>query len=206
MNRREPGICHLCKNYHVVMGLFSKGRKNPPERQKTGEINTYATGTPPPPLAEPLVAIRLKSGRGITLEVNTQHIADEVVRELLGRPREDEIERSVRGWMMRDTTSQYPDSVRIETSERNLIGWVIKAQSYYACELIHQVSQAMGQADKSVKGRGAACEVSLWVEGSWDKDEEIDPDTGKPYGWTGDVHTVEVRIAAPVALEAVPNK
>lgn len=116
------------------------------------------------------------------------------MKRLLGKPKEDGdfVERSVRALMFRDLQSTYPDSVRIETLKGELVGWVIKPNSYYACELINQVGEHLDQ-DPTLRGRAPRCNVSLYVEGTWNEDEED--------GWVPDLENAEVRIFAPVYVE-----
>lgn len=180
----------------LLAGAATKASKAKTTKRDHGDLDVEVQGTAPPPATGAPYIAKLKRGPNIVLHVNTKHATDQAVRELLGRRKEDddEVERTVRGYVFRDLQSPYPDSVRVETAKGELVGWVVKANSYYACELINQVGDHLA-GDPVYRGRAPKLSVSMFIEGAW---EEEDGDTYVP-----SLYDVEIRIAAPVDIQDV---
>jgi hypothetical protein len=179
--------------------LAVDGKWYAPERHPDPEHRArfaLAPPTLPPPVPqapEPYVA-KLKAGGQLVLGVNLRHIDPGAVRELLGRPREDMIERTVRVRMFRDVQSQYPDSVKVTTQAGHLVGWVLKDDSPLACRIVDHVTYALRTSTEVNVGptRPVIFDVSARLEGEWECDGD---------DWSGDVSDLELRIADPVQVD-----
>lgn len=195
------------------MGLFKKvlgattasksrpAAKSAKSSQKADEVvNTRVTGVAPPAATGEPFEVDLAPGKQIELSVSV-YMADDLptMKELLGKPQDDdEVSRNVKVWMYRDLTSQYPDAVRVDTKSGRHIGWVVKGQSYFACELINQVAESIYKQRPDLAGRAPKCRVTMHVEGSWDFDDTVYEEGEDPPGWQASIDYPEIRIAAPV--------
>lgn len=106
-------------------------------------IDTHIVGEAPPAATGEAFEVDLAPGKQIELGVSV-YVTDDLptMRELLGKPQDDdEVSRNLKVWIYRDLTSQYPDAVRVDTKSGRHIGWVVKSQSHFTCELINQVAQ-----------------------------------------------------------------
>lgn len=123
--------------------------------------------------ADPPLVCVVGQGSEIELGVNKQHATAAAVKYLLGRPDEDgDISREVPLWMWRDLTSQFDDSVRVETPTGELVGWVLKADSPLACDVVDQISDAVPKSEPRASGRRLILEVTAEVEGYWEFEDE----------------------------------
>ena len=115
--------------------------------------------------------VTLAAGNQIELETNLKYVSSEAEKELLGNRENDEIEKSVKVLMHRDTQSQFKNSVRLVTQKGHLIGWVSKSDSDLACKVIDETSKAaLKEWKKELKGRFIYFEVSARVEGYVNRD------------------------------------
>lgn len=165
------------------------------ESQKAkGDIDTTMQGEAPPPvIGEPLV-ITLKAGSDICLDIEVDS-SEEADRSLLGRPNDDDyVERSVRVRMRRDLERVDSDIVLVETRKGEPIGLISADQSYFACELINQVGEAIAAQNPSLLGRAPHLDVSCRVEGEWEHVEWDD----EPAEWEANIDLAEIRVKAPV--------
>ena len=181
--------------------LASDGKWYAPDRHPDPAYRSRFQLTLPPPTLPPPVpqsaaafVAKLKGGKQLTLGVNVKHVTPEATRELLGRPREDGIERTARVRMSRDTQSQYADSVKVTTESGALVGWVLKDQSQLACRIIDQVTYALRTSTEVSVGASQAVvfDVSAAIEGEWERDGS---------DWSGEVFDVQLRIADPVQVD-----
>jgi hypothetical protein len=116
----------------------------------------------------------------IVLEVNREHLSTVVANDLVGTgPTTDAFSELVEVLMFRDETSEFEDSVRVELPDGRLVGWITKADSKTACELIEFIAQSR---DRRERGLPIRLMVSLCCEGWWpdyeDGDDPTDPDVG----------------------------
>jgi hypothetical protein len=118
------------------------------------------------------VIVKVQTGSSISLGVNEQSETPEVVKYLLGKPEADkEIEnRSVRLRIFRDLESEYPDSVKIETTKGDFIGWVLKNDSAIACKVIDSLTQQVRQVAPELDS--LVFDVGAKVDGAFDEDED----------------------------------
>ena len=129
---------------------------------------------------------RLTAGSQIALRVNVH--ADEATEgKLIGRKRDEWVERTVKAVVYYDTESQYAGSVRVELPSGELVGWVMKADQKLAGQLLDGVSKARKRRDRK---RPLVLEVSLRVEGER-SDDVVDLDD------------VVVRVKDPVEAKPV---
>jgi len=130
---------------------------------------------------------RLTAGSQVQLRVNVH--ADEATEgKLIGRKREEWVERSVRAVIYYDTGSEYAGSVRVELPTGELVGWITKADQKLAGNLLDSVSKARKRRDRK---RPLVLDVSLRVEGERHDDGMVDLDE------------VAVRVKDPVEAKPV---
>ena len=129
---------------------------------------------------------RLTAGSQIQLNVNVH--ADEATEvKLLGRKRDEYVERTVRAVVYYDDESQYAGSVRVELPSGELVGWITKADQRLANKLLDGVSKARKRRDRK---RPLVLEVSMRVEGERGDD-------------FADLDEVVVRVKDPVEAKPV---
>jgi hypothetical protein len=120
----------------------------------------------------PLVCV-LTHGTDIEIGVNKQHASMVALQYLIGAPDEaGDISRQVPVWMWRDDTSQYPDSVRVETPTGELVGWVLKDDSTLACQIVDQIGEVVPRSEPRAVGRRIIFEVIAEVEAYWEPGDE----------------------------------
>lgn len=179
---------------------LTKQAKEKAAQEKKGETDTTIQGEPNPPATGPPVIATLKSGNDICMDIE-EHLSEKAARSLLGKPGSDDTERSTRIRLRRDLTSNNPAQVIAETRKGDLIGYIWPIESFFACELIDQVGEALAAQHPELEGCAPHLDVSVFVEGEWEAMGEIDPVTGKPEdGWAPHLHETEIRIAAPVQV------
>lgn len=170
------------------------------ESQKAkGDTDTTIQGEAPPPvIGEPLV-ITLKAGSDICLDIEVDS-SEEADRSLLGRPNDDDyVERSVRVRIRRDLEQVDSSRVLVETRKGEPVGVISGHQSYYACELINQVGEAVAAQNPSLVGRAPHLDVSCRVEGEWEQFEWDD----EPAEWEANIDLAEIRVKAPVDITEI---
>ena len=113
----------------------------------------------------------------IVLKVNREHLSPEVVNDLPGTdPTADNFSELVDVLMFRNRTSENEDSVRVDLPDGRLIGWITKADSKTACQVIDFIAQSRDPKERHV---AIALMVSLYYEGYYeDGDDPTDPDGG----------------------------
>jgi len=76
--------------------------------------------------------------------------------------------------MFRNKTSENEDSVRVDLPDGRLIGWITKADSKTACQVIDFIAQSRDPKERRL---AIALMVSLYCEGYYeDGDDPTDPD------------------------------
>jgi len=141
---------------------------------------------------------RLGHGDEIALEVNRKYLSTEVANDLMGAgPMTDYAESVVDILMFRDETSEYEDSVRLELPDGRLIGWISKADSETACQLIEHIAQARDRRERRLPIR---LMVSLACEAFWPNYEDGDDPTN-PAVRGVDFDLFEVQIQNPIQAE-----
>jgi hypothetical protein len=120
------------------------------------------------------VIVKVQTGSPIELGVNEQSDSPEIVKYMLGKPEADkEVEnRSVRLRIFRDSGSEFPDSVKVETTKGEFVGWVLKNDSALACKLIDSLTQQVKQVAPELDS--LVFDVGAKVDGTFDEDEDED--------------------------------
>lgn len=157
-----------------------------------------------PGVDAPPIVVKLAGGQGIVLNVNTLHMDDRIAAKLAGRFEEfgdEEIERSVRALMFRDTESPYADSVRVTTVKGDLIGWIVRADADLACHVVDSVERALQGRFGSARGRPVLLNVSAKVFGEWDVEYESEDAESTPRA-EASIENVEIRIKDPIDVDA----
>ena len=129
------------------MGFLNRLAKAINEAQKqtktsAGKFTFQEEGKNPKRDSSNRVIVKVKSGKSIIFGVNKEDASDTAVALLLGKPEADkEIEeKSVRLRIARDLESPYPDSVKVETTKGDFVGWVLKKDSPLAVRVIDSLT------------------------------------------------------------------
>jgi hypothetical protein len=148
------------------------------------------------------VVVKLAAGQQIIFGVNKQHVSESALVYLMGKPKEDdEVARSVRARIMRDTESEYPNGVIIETPKGDLIGWILKSDSELACKILDQLTVGAKTYDPNLQNETFAFDVSIRVTGYVTPLDEVE-DPEDMY----DLDDLEIRIKDPVEMEVEASK
>lgn len=153
---------------------------------------------PPPTVQEPEphtgFMVKLAAGDQIRLGTNLQFATNAASLDLLGHRPKDVNDKPVRVVLFRDPSSKFKNSVRLETFEGNLIGWVLKSDSDAACRMIDAVSkQALKEWKRKLKGESVIrFDVSALVSGV------VERQKGNLHGT---IEMMEIRVKDPVKGE-----
>ena len=106
----------------------------------------------------------------IVLQVNREHLSTEVVDALIGTGTlGDAFTELVEVLMFRNKTSENEDSVRVDLPDGRLIGWITKADSKTAGQVIDFIAQSRDPKERRL---AIALMVSLCCDGWWPDYEE----------------------------------
>ena len=176
-----------------VQRAADKIRSTPQSTEHASEKQAESAESEPASTTRQSAVVTLAAGGQIELDTNLKYVSAEAERELLGSRENDEVDKSVRILMHRDTQSQFKNSVRLVTQKGHLIGWVQKSDSDLACKVIDQTTKAaLKEWKKELKGRFIYFEVSARVEGYVSRDG-TDVDCG--------LDDMVIRIKDPVSAD-----
>lgn len=137
------------------------------------------------------VIVRLAAGNQLEFEVRVR--ADEIAtRYLLGKPKDDEVARSVRA---RVVIQRENKSVEVTTPDGNEIGEVLLSESKTAIEVFTGIDVGLKKLSKGLSGKQLVFDVALRVEGEWQ------PDSEEESGWFGDVFSATIRVKDPAGID-----
>lgn len=137
------------------------------------------------------VIVRLAAGNQLEFEVRVR--ADEIAtRYLLGKPKDDEVARSVRA---RVVIQKENKSVEVTTPDGNEIGEVLLSESKTAIEVFTGIDVGLKKLSKGLSGKQLVFDVALRVEGEWQ------PDSEEESGWFGDVFSATIRVKDPAGID-----
>lgn len=172
-------------------GVAKKVSNSPSSKKPQEGLTFEREGKLPETDPEGRVVVRLAAGSQIEFEVRVT--ADEPeLRYLLGKPKDDEVARSVRARAWVDVAN---GSVEIRTPDGNEIGRVLFAETRKAIEIFGLLDAGVKKVSKGLAGRPLVFDVSLRVEGDWQEDSEEES------GWSGDVHSAVIRIKDPAGMD-----
>ena len=123
--------------------------------------------------------------------VNLKYVSEAAAIELLGKRAFDGEKRKT-CVMFRDPTSNFPDSVRVETLGGHLVGWVLKNHSKTACQILDATTKALRKSKRSLRKQSFAFHVTSTVE-------------GEVHEGAASVFSVEVLINLPVKAELLDS-
>ena len=120
-----------------------------------------------------MVATRLsypaKRKNFFTLEVNKKNSTDAALAELLGsRTFDGDVTKDL--VVFRDPTSEFKDSVRVETENGHLVGWIRKSDSKQACQILDTATKALQKSKRRLKRSSFAFHVTADVYGSVERE------------------------------------
>jgi hypothetical protein len=137
------------------------------------------------------VIVRLAAGSQIQFEVRVR--ADEAAtRYLLGKPKDDEVARSVRARVL---VSEQSEIVEVKTPDGNEIGDVLYSETKNALQVFGMLESELKKLSKGLSGNRLVFDVSLRVEGEWQEDSE------EASGWFGDVYSATIKIKDPAGID-----
>ena len=136
------------------------------------------------------VIVSLAAGSQLEFEVRVR--SDEATRYLLGKPKDDEVVRSVRARVLIHSENK---SVEVTTPDGKEIGEVLLSESKKATEVFSAIEVGLKKLSKGLIGKQLVFDVSLKVEGEWQSDSEEES------GWFGDVSSAFIRIKDPAGID-----
>lgn len=136
------------------------------------------------------VIVRLAAGSQLEFEVRVR--SDDATRYLLGKPKDDEVVRSVRARVFIHSENK---SVEVTTPDGKEIGEVRLSESSKAIEVFSAIEVGLKKLSKGLIGKRLVFDVSLKVEGEWQ------PDSEEESGWFGDVSSAFIRIKDPAGID-----
>lgn len=137
------------------------------------------------------VIVRLAAGNQLEFEVRVR--TDEIAtRYLLGKPKDDEVARSVRARVLIHKENK---SVEVTTPDGNEIGEVLLSESKRVIEVFTAIDVGLKKLSKGLSGKQLVFDVSLRVEGEWQ------PDSEEESGWFGDVFSATIRVKDPAGID-----
>jgi hypothetical protein len=136
------------------------------------------------------VIVSLAAGSQLEFEVRVR--SDDATLYLLGKPKDDEVVRSVRA---RVFIYSEKESVEVTTPDGKEIGEVRLSESKKAIEVFSAIEVSLKKLSKGLVGKQLVFDVSLRVEGEWQ------PDSEEESGWFGDVSSAFIRIKDPAGID-----
>jgi hypothetical protein len=184
-------------------GKVTIGTKNPsPPVRRSSKSKSAAKaegltfkiqGTDPEVDENGRVIVRLAAGAQIDLGLKIMG-GEGSDRYLLGKQKDDFVERSVRGRVYR-VTKRDMSLFQVESPKGEFLGEIIYKDLERANKVFDTFTEALPKIDNSLHEREFVFDVSIKVEGEWSPDdEEVD-------GWFGDVHDASIRIRDPASLD-----
>lgn len=131
------------------------------------------------------------AGGGEAFGVNLKYVSEAAATELLGKRAFDGEKRKT-CVMFRDPTSNFPDSVRVETLGGHLVGWVLKNHAKAACQVLDATTKALRKSKRARRKQSFAFHVTSTVE-------------GEVYEGAASVSSVELLISLPVKAELLDS-
>ena len=123
-------------------------------------------------LQDHLTAVQVKSKKGakgrVEFGVNTKNATDAAHNELLGKRSSAEGKRKT-VVLFRDPTSRYRDSIRVETPNGELVGWIYKNDSKQAGKMLDTLAKGIRKSKRSLRKQSFAFHLTALVEGSGTK-------------------------------------
>lgn len=143
--------------------------------------------------------IRLKGGSpGFRWGVNGSHGSYQAQRSLAGKAKEEgEFSKSVKVRLRLDPTSQFPNSILVETQGEEFLGWILRDANPEAFFVLNQIHQGISHLIPQYSFPMVTFEVSARVEGYWD---EPDPDEEES-DWEVSIDQIEVRVKNPAEID-----
>jgi hypothetical protein len=167
------------------------------EKSASGKFKFQEEGASPVKDSKGRVIVKVQTGSSIVLGVNKQDCSAPAERYLLGKPEAyKEVEgKSVRLRIQRDLESPYPDSVFVETTKGDFVGWILKEDSAIAVKVLDSlVSQIKVIAPEL---ESVIFDVGAQVDGTYDEDED---ENGKEV-LMPDLAHLEIRIKDPAEID-----
>ncbi len=196
------------KIFKKIKEVKAEGRDERPtgsQESRSGKSSTdgvlgfQESGKEPQADAAGRVIVKLKSGGQVEWGVNLSRLSAEVAGKILGGKKEEdeEIEKTIRVRIRRDTKSQFSDSVLLETKKGEFIGWILKEDSPQAAGVIAELDEQLRKFSPVLADKEFTYEVSARVAGTW----YLASDEDEPEELEAEVDDMIVRIAAPVVIE-----
>ena len=141
----------------------------------SGRLKFQEDGLSPRLDSNQRVIVNVEAGDNIILGVNETSNELSVAKYVLGtaEPHEEVEDRQVRFLLSKDLSSPYPDAVRVETPDCELIGWILKADSKLASKVLESLEQQIYAIAPELKA--LVFNVAGRVNGYFD---EIEDDKG----------------------------
>lgn len=169
----------------------SKARSNSAKQPEGLAFDT--AGTDPETDDKGRVIARLGAGSQIEFDVFLLG-GGEQDRFLLGKPKDDTVERTVR---VRVSKALKRDQVLYEvaTPKGEVFGEIAYRDTEQAAKVFGILQQNLQGMHPALAGKEFVFDVALRVEGEWYEDEEEEG------GWAGDVDSLFIRIKDPASID-----
>lgn len=139
------------------------------------------------------VIARLGAGSQIEFDVYVLG-GGEQDRFLLGKPKDDTVERTVRARVSK-TTKRDQELYEVSSPKGEVFGEIAYRDNEQANKVFGILQQSLQSMHPSLAGKEFVFDVALRVEGEWYEDEEEEG------GWVGDVDSLTIRIKDPASID-----
>ena len=153
----------------MVENIMENNGIKTPQSKSSGLFAFQEEGEEPARDSKNRVIVKVQTGESIELDSYVKDNSDQVAKALLGKPEMDKWveDKSVRLRMFRNLNGS--DSVELETIRGDFVGFVRKADTPMALNIIDTLS---AQIEQLVPGIGdLVFDVGAKVSGSYDEDE-----------------------------------
>lgn len=169
-----------------------------PQEPVSKKLGFEETGSAPSTDPEGRVIVKLKGGKpGLSYRVDLSRLDGEIGDKLSGKPKEDEdFEKSIRVRLKPDSSSEHKNSILVETTDGEFVGWILKDFSKKASLVINEISSGLRKRSPELVSAQFTFEVLAHIKGWW-----YDWDDGDVGGRSAEIETMEVQIKTPFVVQ-----
>lgn len=169
-----------------------------PQEPVSKKLGFEETGSAPSTDPEGRVIVKLKGGKpGLSYGVNLLQLAGDIADKLaLKASKGSAFEILIRVRLRQDSSSESKNSILVETTDDEFIGWILEGDSKKATLALSQISSELRKKSPEFLAANFTFEVSArikgWTSVVW---SESDPD------WRATIKIMELQIKTPFELQ-----
>lgn len=182
----------------IAKAATASSAPSPGKAKASGMLGFQETGTAPKKDPAGRVILKIKGGTpGAAWGVNLSRLEDKAANKLAGKVNADEeFSKTVKVRMRPDKDSQFENSVLVETTDGQFIGWILKDASEDIVSVMSQISKGVRSVASELVSAEFTFEMSAKIEGYWDEVGEDDEEE-----WQASVDSMLIQMKNPAEIE-----